>query len=108
MGAVSAAAGAVTSVSQIEPGRAYGLAAVCAVLQRHPDTVRKWIKTGRIKTLPRVGLEQYRVSGAELLALFGLTHGVAPQPPSETHAQRQKRAAADAAEALRLAKRKPR
>lgn len=59
---------------QIEPEKLYTVKEICAQFHKHPNTVRDWIKTGKLKALkPNVGPSAtFMVRGSDLMQFLGL------------------------------------
>ncbi len=90
----------------VNPATVYSVADVAALIGKSIDTVREWVKGGRLPCLPRVGSrEQIRVLGSDVLALLGERARSLPGP-TETRAERAKRGKADL-DAIRAMKGKP-
>src|SRR5262245_16939300 len=94
----------ISDFTEVVPGKVYGTADIAALMGVHEDTVLRWVKAGKIPTLPRISRRSpHRVLGASILSLLGERANVLPGPV-ETLAERRKRAAADIAAIRTLAK----
>ena len=89
----------VTTLDDVHPGKVYRLDAVLAVLPLHRSTVYRHAAAGLIAATRLGGV--WLVLGAEVRRVCGA--GALPAEPTETLAQRQKRAAAAVAR-MKLAK----
>lgn len=59
---------ALTRTATIEHKEYLSTAEAARIAGRHPDTIRAWIRSGRLRTLPRQGREHARIDPQDLEA----------------------------------------
>lgn len=91
--------------SSVVPDRAYTTDEVADLFRRTPATIRRWLRAGVLRAVPRVCPRGPQlVLGSELRAKLG---GLVPEPPVESKTARRKRAERLRAEIRALAGKRP-
>lgn len=78
----------LTDLNRVVPGAIYTVQEVASLLRVCPDTVRRWAKAGKITTAQVSRRGPHRITGRELLRVFGEP----AMPEMETSEQRKARA----------------
>ena len=84
--------------SEVIPDRVYTVADLASLFGVCLDTAKIWVRSGKVRTLPRESRpgSRIRIMGSDLLALSGRQASEIPRP-TETKAERARRVERDIA-----------